>query len=375
MRSVKSLLVAVMVLFLAAPLLAAEPGRKAKPKKEPKARPCPVAQMVQGVELTDAQKEQVAELKKKIADKMKEVQGLRAAAKLTPDQQKAMKEAREKAKADGKKGKELADAVKAAVQVTDEQKAAMDKAREAMKAIGQEVKAGVMEILTDEQKAALKKARGGKKDGPKPGKKGGAKANSTVAVVKPIDPRATLPITPKNLADTLADLEAVLAKLAPPPEPTLADLVDALIHIVFAADLPCGIGQEALRRIEDEFVDRNEFRVTEAFEVEQMLSDLDIPDLFERCRTVQQAVNQIYNNVVGDPRHTDVILIAYQKISELQFKEWAMRGTSIGLMGRILATNLKNKYGEENGDLKIPLDEHLTYALLYDVYVFLKENK
>ncbi len=88
-----------------------------------------------------------------------------------------------------------------------------------------------------------------------------------------------------------------------------------------------------------------------------------------------EAVNQIYCNVVGDPRHTDVILIAYQKIAELQFKEWAMRGTSTGLMGRILATNLKNKYGEDHGDLNIPLDEHLAYALLYDVYAFFKENR
>ena len=47
MRSVKSLLVAVMVLFLAAPLLAG-PGEKAKPKKQRKAPPCPVAKMIEG---------------------------------------------------------------------------------------------------------------------------------------------------------------------------------------------------------------------------------------------------------------------------------------------------------------------------------------
>jgi hypothetical protein len=87
-----------------------------------------------------------------------------------------------------------------------------------------------------------------------------------------------------------------------------------------------------------------------------------------------QAVNQIYNNIVGDARHTNVTLIGYQRIADTQFKDWAMKGTSTGLMGRILAESLKKKYGEEAGDLKIPMDEFTAYALLLDVYAFLKEN-
>src|SRR5690606_31854857 len=108
------------------------------------------------------------------------------------------------------------------------------------------------------------------------------------------DPHEPVEPTPKNLPETFARLEEVVAKLEPPPEPKPGDLVDALIHAMIADGLPCGVGQEVLRRFAAEYVDRNEFRVTEAHEAEQVIADLPIPNLFERCLAVQQAVNQIY---------------------------------------------------------------------------------
>ena len=81
MNSSKSLFVAGTLLALTATLLAG-PGDKAKPKKEMKGPLCPVDRMLEGIELTDAQKEQVAQLKEKIAGKMKEAQDLRAKANL-----------------------------------------------------------------------------------------------------------------------------------------------------------------------------------------------------------------------------------------------------------------------------------------------------
>ncbi len=118
------------------------------------------------------------------------------------------------------------------------------------------------------------------------------------------DPRAPLAPTPTNLQLILTALEAVLADLPPPkveadqPLPPL-DLVEAMLHIYFADGLPCGYGQEARRRIQESFVDRNEFRVTEAFEVEDLLRDLAIPNLFERCLAVRDSVAQIYNDQNG----------------------------------------------------------------------------
>ena len=86
------------------------------------------------------------------------------------------------------------------------------------------------------------------------------------------------------------------------------------------------------------------------------------------------AVNQVYRNIQGDVRHDEVILIDYRLIAESQFKEWAMKGTSTGLMGRILERKLREKFGEVENDLKIPLDAHMAFALLLDVYSFLKEK-
>jgi hypothetical protein len=146
----------------------------------------------------------------------------------------------------------------------------------------------------------------------------------------PPDLREPLPPTAANLQKVLADFEKVLADVPvpspvpvqvapppppppvpgqppapppPPPPPIMAlpqlDLVDAMLHYYFADGLPCGYGQEARRRINECFVDRNEFRVTEAFEVEDLLRDLEIPNLFDRCLAVRDSIAQVYNDQNG----------------------------------------------------------------------------
>jgi len=116
------------------------------------------------------------------------------------------------------------------------------------------------------------------------------------AVAEPPDLRAYLPPTDANLKKILADAEALLKGVPAPEQPAPGDLVHAVMHIVLADGLPCGYGQEAIRRIETEYVDRNEFRVTEAYEVAELLDDLEIPDLFERCLELHEIVAQIYND-------------------------------------------------------------------------------
>ena len=129
---------------------------------------------------------------------------------------------------------------------------------------------------------------------------------------KRVDPR--LPVEPKPalLTQTLAELTVILAELEKPAEPQPGDLVSAALHQVLGAGVPCGIAQEALRRFELEFVDRNELRVTEAYETQELLADLGIPDLFERCRTVQQMTGQIY----ADQNRIDLGAIRALSITE-----------------------------------------------------------
>ncbi|MGE0144642.1 MAG: hypothetical protein AB7I19_16640 [Planctomycetota bacterium] len=142
-------------------------------------------------------------------------------------------------------------------------------------------------------------------------KKGGAKAEDAAAPgdsgrggsksgkgseSKPVDPRAAVEPTASVLTATLANLSEILADLDRPAEPQALDLVSAAMHHVLGAMVPCRTAEIAIDRLDKEYVDRNELRVTEAFETAELLADLGIPDLFERCKVIQQMVSQIYND-------------------------------------------------------------------------------
>jgi len=123
-------------------------------------------------------------------------------------------------------------------------------------------------------------------------KKGSKKAAAT----KVKDPRAPISPTAAACTKTVDAVRAVLGRLTPPSEPGHGDLVDALLHVTFAEHLPCGYAEEVARRIEEGYVDRNEFRVTEAFQTAEPLADLGMPDTYERCLAVRSAVSEIYND-------------------------------------------------------------------------------
>jgi Spy/CpxP family protein refolding chaperone len=114
--------------------------------------------MLRGLTLTEEQKTKVAELKKVYDPKLKEnrtkFEGL-----MTDEQKKASREAMDKAKADGKKGKDIWEAGQAAAKFTPEQKAKLDEARKASQVLEKELHEKVVSILTPEQKEQLKKAR------------------------------------------------------------------------------------------------------------------------------------------------------------------------------------------------------------------------
>lgn len=130
-------------------------------------------------------------------------------------------------------------------------------------------------------------------------KKKAKKASSEEAAVEVVDPREPIDPTAAALSAAIEAIEVVLADVPPPEEPTRGDLVTAMLHFQFAEGLACGYGQEALRRIEESLVDRNEFRVTEAFEVEDLLTDLELPDAFDRCLAAQTSVAEVYNDQNG----------------------------------------------------------------------------
>lgn len=151
-----------------------------------------------------------------------------------------------------------------------------------------------------------------------------ARSGGEAATAEVEDPRAPLEVTPKNVELVLAELSEVLAALPPPEAPVRGDLVDALIHGHFLAGLPCGYAQEARERIAAEFVDRNEFRLAEAFETFEILDDLGIPDCLDRCRALQLSVQEIYND------QNDVNLDYLREASISERKSFFQRIPAIG---------------------------------------------
>ena len=111
--------------------------------------------MLEGIDLTAEQKAKLEELKKesgpKIQEVRKQMQGI-----VTDEQRKARAEAMKAAKAAGKKGKEVQEAVETAAKLTDEQKAETAAARKAMGEFQKQLRERVLGLLTPEQKETIK---------------------------------------------------------------------------------------------------------------------------------------------------------------------------------------------------------------------------
>ncbi len=159
----KCLLSLSLAAFLLSPAMAED--AKAKRAKPNARKEQPAVQLPKEVTLTDEQKTKVAELEKEYAPKMKELRE-KLDKVMTEEQKKArldvMKEAREKGK-EGRKGKELQQAIKDAMKLTEEQQKSYDETDKKIVALRQEILEKVKPLLTDEQKAKLPQRPAGKK--------------------------------------------------------------------------------------------------------------------------------------------------------------------------------------------------------------------
>ena len=153
----KCLLSLSLAAFLLSPAMAED--AKAKKNKPNARKEQPAVQLPKDITLTDEQKTKVAELEKEFAPKMKELRE-KLDKVMTEEQKKArlevMKEHREKGK-EGKKGKELAQAIKDAMKLSEEQQKNYDETDKQITALRHEILEKVKPLLTDEQKAKLPK--------------------------------------------------------------------------------------------------------------------------------------------------------------------------------------------------------------------------
>ena len=149
-KTITILSACLLAVAFVAPAVAADK----KKKKAPTAVKVP-----KSIELTADQKTKLDALNNEFGPKLAECKK-KANSIITADQKKARAEAMKKAKADGKKGKELKAAVNAVFALTADQKAQQAECKKAIGALNKEIKTKFVALLTDEQKAKIK---GGKK--------------------------------------------------------------------------------------------------------------------------------------------------------------------------------------------------------------------
>jgi hypothetical protein len=155
-RLVKSLLRRLSVCALA--LVFAIPA-SAEDKKKPDEvkKPAPFAGVFafpKTVTLTEDQQRKLDELRKDYTPKLEELKK-KSDSILTADRLTAQKEALAKAKAEGKKGKELNDAGTAALKLNEDEAKQLAETKAAQGKLMAEINKKKMELLTDEQKKAL----------------------------------------------------------------------------------------------------------------------------------------------------------------------------------------------------------------------------
>ena len=147
------LTVGLMVSFVSSAGAADE--AKGKGKKNAAAAGQQVFAIPKEITLTDDQKAKVEAIKKEHGPKVAELTK-KIDESLTDEQKKARKEAGDKARADGKKGKDLQSTVDEALKLTDDQKKQRAEVQPELTKLSLSIKEQIHGLLTDDQKTHYK---------------------------------------------------------------------------------------------------------------------------------------------------------------------------------------------------------------------------
>jgi Spy/CpxP family protein refolding chaperone len=156
-KSVSLMLLGLALIVLQAAPVCAQEKRAKKQAQNPPRQIVAVEKQLAELNLTDDQKKKVDDILASYKPKFADAQA--KAPKLTKEQRQAQKEATEKAKADGKKGKELQAEVNAALNLTDEQKKEREAAASATKELQASLKKELAGVLTADQAKVLSKGK------------------------------------------------------------------------------------------------------------------------------------------------------------------------------------------------------------------------
>lgn len=67
-----------------------------------------------------------------------------------------------------------------------------------------------------------------------------------------------------------------------------------------------------------------------------------------------EVLNATFERIARDPRHEKVQLISFAEIEERKFGDWAMHAVGLFDINRKLVINLGEKFGQDNGNVRIP---------------------
>jgi hypothetical protein len=78
-------------------------------------------------------------------------------------------------------------------------------------------------------------------------------------------------------------------------------------------------------------------------------------------------VNKTFMRIVKDALHSEIQLIAFSLIDSRIFKHWGMKGIGVFNLNKEVEFDLIQKYGEEEGGVKFPLEEWMALAMINDI--------
>lgn len=161
MRTVRTMLALVVCVALVSSVSAAEQRQTRAPEggrgrmTDAAAR---VDMMLRNLELTDAQKTQIEDIKKEFGPKLKAAQE-KIDSILTDEQKKARAEAMQKARESREGWQTMRETIDKALNLTDAQKKDMETARTASMELNRDLMQKIMAVLTAEQRETLQRAR------------------------------------------------------------------------------------------------------------------------------------------------------------------------------------------------------------------------
>lgn len=83
-----------------------------------------------------------------------------------------------------------------------------------------------------------------------------------------------------------------------------------------------------------------------------------------------EEINHLFLRIARDSRHDDVQLISFNCVESRLFGGWAMHGIGIFDFNAELSRTLVDKWGEEGGGVRFPLQEWEALALINDIRVW-----